>query len=114
MWPQAVLCCSLASVVLTAEFVMPLEDKPDMYKNEPGCYVSQLRIVLPVGHSGSKPGECVRYTCDQDAVLVDTCPKVQASPDCVLETSDAHYPLCCPRCKQLPAHQLYSPTAQLY
>ncbi|XP_064077079.1 uncharacterized protein LOC113404417 [Vanessa tameamea] len=92
---SACLCVGYAAVGIG-----PLQPKPEEFKDQEGCYIDDLKAVIPFGQSrpSETPGNCMEYRCSTTLITYVTCGAVDAAPPCKIVTSEEKlYPDCCPR-----------------
>ncbi|XP_075979384.1 U-megalopygitoxin(1)-Mo1-like [Anticarsia gemmatalis] len=76
----------------------PLQPKPEKFKDVPGCYISDLDKVVPLGKEETSP-ECVLYTCEEDWFDFYTCDITMGADNCTTgpaPDTTQPYPDCCP------------------
>ncbi|XP_047538486.1 uncharacterized protein LOC125072039 isoform X2 [Vanessa atalanta] len=92
---SACLCVGYAALSIG-----PLETKPDEFKDQEGCYIDDLKAVIPFGQArpSKTPGNCMEYRCSTTQITYVTCGAVVATPPCKVVTDKKKpYPACCPR-----------------
>ncbi|XP_047538478.1 uncharacterized protein LOC125072039 isoform X1 [Vanessa atalanta] len=90
---SACLCVGYAALSIG-----PLETKPDEFKDQEGCYIDDLKAVIPFGQArpSKTPGNCMEYRCSTTQITYVTCGAVAAAPPCKMVTSEEKlYPDCC-------------------
>ncbi|XP_049875520.1 uncharacterized protein LOC126373395 [Pectinophora gossypiella] len=111
-----VFCLALVGQYADGAQSVQKDEKPDVLKNYPGCYVSYLGRVLAFGvRAPDESGVCREYICPTDssdeAYHIVTCPNY--SEECILipGDSDALYPDCCDK---LDSEKTIASGAQCY
>ncbi|XP_045452175.1 uncharacterized protein LOC123661229 [Melitaea cinxia] len=88
---SACLCIAYAAV-----FLGPLEPKPEKFKDQEGCYVSDLNEVIPHGQAKPAKSSCMEYRCSSNLMTYVTCGTVFTAPPCKLvQEKEKPYPGCC-------------------
>ncbi|XP_045452182.1 U-scoloptoxin(16)-Ssd1a-like [Melitaea cinxia] len=88
---SACLCVAYAAVGIG-----PLEPKPEKFKDQEGCYVSDLDEVIPFGQAKPAKSSCMEYRCRSNSITYVTCGATDAVPPCKLvEDKGKPYPDCC-------------------
>ncbi|XP_050357924.1 uncharacterized protein LOC126778433 isoform X2 [Nymphalis io] len=90
---SACVCVGYASVALGH-----LEPKPEEFKDQEGCYVDELKAVIPIGESRPSKTSCTNIICLGNIMQYHSCSVIQTTPDCKLVTDEKKpYPDCCPQ-----------------
>ncbi|XP_064077078.1 uncharacterized protein LOC135194840 [Vanessa tameamea] len=92
---SACLCVGYAAVSIG-----PLETKPDEFKDQEGCYIDDLKAVIPFGQSrpSKTAGNCMEYRCSTTQITYVTCGAVAVEAPCEkVADVEKFYPDCCPR-----------------
>ncbi|XP_072935636.1 U-megalopygitoxin(1)-Mo1-like [Epargyreus clarus] len=98
MFRGLIVLLAVTSVAMAAVYIQQLEEKPEKFKDVPGCYISEIDEVIPVGGSAPSKSSCKQYNCNEDNVQVFTCGAIKADPPCTLTTDPSQdYPDCCPK-----------------
>ncbi|CAH2100430.1 unnamed protein product [Euphydryas editha] len=89
----ACLCVAYAAVAIGL-----LEPKPEKFKDQEGCYITDLDEVIPFGSSKPSKSSCMEYRCGTDLITYVSCGAVGTAPPCKLVTdSKKPFPQCCPK-----------------
>ncbi|XP_072936191.1 U-megalopygitoxin(1)-Mo1-like [Epargyreus clarus] len=98
MFRGLIVLLAVTSVAMAAAYIAPLEEKPEKFKDVPGCYISEINAVIKVGGTASSINSCKQYKCYEDNVQILTCGVAHVDPPCQLDTDPSQdYPDCCPK-----------------
>ncbi|KAJ0180877.1 hypothetical protein K1T71_002962 [Dendrolimus kikuchii] len=98
MWKETLVFIATFACCLAEVSLAPLEAKPDEFRDETGCYISDLNTVIAFNTSIASSKECLEYSCGMKFVTFSSCGVGAALPPCELvEDKEKPYPDCCPR-----------------
>ncbi|XP_052747603.1 U-scoloptoxin(16)-Cw1a [Bicyclus anynana] len=100
MLKATVVFLTCVSVSFAQVSLMKLEEKPIEFANKQGCYISDLKDVIPFGEGEPSKTACQRYNCREDFVQIVGCGVAAAVPPCyVTQDLSLVHPACCPTIK---------------
>ncbi|XP_050357883.1 uncharacterized protein LOC126778419 isoform X1 [Nymphalis io] len=100
MFNLLVVLSACVCVGYAAVGIGPLQPKPEEFKNQEGCYIDDLKAVIPFGQSrpSKTANNCMEFSCSTMLITYTTCGAVAAQPPCKIVTDkEKTYPDCCPR-----------------
>ncbi|XP_061718034.1 uncharacterized protein LOC133525694 isoform X2 [Cydia pomonella] len=92
----------MIGVAMAATAMGPAPKKPAHLAHKQGCYVDEVKDVIPYGSMATPIGQCIRIECGGDMLYYATCGVVSTSdPKCHKTKGDLTkpYPHCCPTIK---------------
>ncbi|CAH2041120.1 unnamed protein product, partial [Iphiclides podalirius] len=98
-----ILCLTLVvGVAWAATWQGRPPQKPKEFANKEGCYIDEVKDVIPYGSVLTPIGHCFRIECNQDLIHYASCGVVNTDdPNCYITETDLsrRYPDCCPTIK---------------
>ncbi|XP_061718033.1 uncharacterized protein LOC133525694 isoform X1 [Cydia pomonella] len=99
---KLVFVCLMIGMASAATFRGKSPKKPAHLAHKQGCYVDEVKDVIPYGSMATPIGQCIRIECGGDMLYYATCGVVSTSdPKCHKTKGDLTkpYPHCCPTIK---------------
>lgn len=92
------MCLSVASA---ATWMGLNPKKPKGFEHKEGCFVAEIKDVIPFGKTITPIGYCYRITCGEKMMDYASCGVVGAGENCYVTETDLTkpYPECCPSVK---------------